>query len=132
MYHFLKVKSGYFKQLKNFSAIIKDKKQIKGNNMEKHVNVGNVLKIDKKSLVVVESNIEVSEDRIRGDSYSRQQFKTISLADFNESKENPNEKVWTIKDLSSMHGDNEIISTKIEIVDQVKLVKTVKTTYKPR
>ena len=49
MYHFLKVKSAYFKQLKNFSAIIKDKKQIKGNNMEKHVNVGNVLKIDKKS-----------------------------------------------------------------------------------
>ncbi|MBC7475663.1 MAG: hypothetical protein H7263_15360 [Candidatus Sericytochromatia bacterium] len=100
--------------------------------MEKNINIGNVLRIDKKSYVVVDSNIEVSEDRLRGDSYSCHQFETISLDDFNESKEDPKEKLWTIKDISSMHGVNEIMFNKIEIIDQVKLVKTTKTTYKPR
>lgn len=100
--------------------------------MEKHVNIGNIIKIDKKTFVVVESNIEVSEDRMRQEKYFCYQFKTISLADFNESKESPKEKLWTIKDFSSMHGDNEIMFDKIEIIDQVKLVKTTKTTYRPR
>jgi len=96
------------------------------------IRVGNVVKINKKEHVVVDAKVDVSEDKMRGDSYYAYQFKTISREDFDAGKENPKEKVWTIKDISSMHGPNEILSSKIEITDQVKIAKKVTTVYKPK
>ena len=96
------------------------------------IRLGNVVRIDEKDYVVINKENEVSEDRLRGDKYYAYKFTTISKEDFNSSKEDPNEKVWTIKDISSMHGPNEILSSKIEIVDNVKIEKSVTTVYRPK
>ena len=96
------------------------------------IRVGNVVRITKKDYVVVGKENEVSEDRLRGDAYYAYKFTTVSREDFDSAKENPKEKTWTIKDISSMHGSNEILSSKIEIVDQVKIAKAVTTVYKPK
>lgn len=96
------------------------------------IRVGNVVRIMKKDLVVINTENEVSEDRMRGDSYYAYKFTTVSREDFDNAKENPKEKTWTIKDISSMHGPNEVLSSKIEIVDQVKIAKAVTTVYRPK
>ncbi len=95
------------------------------------VKFGNIVEVSKKNYVVVEANINKSDDDLRGDSYYAYQFKTISEEDFRLKKENPKEKLWTIKDLSSMHGPNEIRLTNIKITGKVKFKKETKTVYIP-
>lgn len=95
------------------------------------IRVGNVVRITKKDYVVVGKENKVSKDGW-GDAYYAYNFTTVSREDFDSAKENPKEKTWTIKDISSMHGSNEILSSKIEIVDQVKIAKAVTTVYKPK
>jgi len=84
---------------------------------------GQVVEIVKHSYVVVASEVVKSEDRLRGDYYYAHHFKTIPKEDFLSGKENIKEKTWTIKDLSSMHGPNEVCLKNIKIVDKVNFKK---------
>lgn len=92
------------------------------------LNIGNVIKITGSltPLVVIETNLEISKELYA------EHFTTISKEDFDNGKENPKEKVWTLKDLSTMHGSNEIRSHKVEIIDQVSISKKTTTVYKPK
>lgn len=93
---------------------------------------GKVLKIKGKQLVVVHTEQETSQDRMRGDWYSAFHFTTISKEDFEVGKPNPKEKKWTVSDMSSMHGANEILKKDIEIIDSVKIKEEVVKVYKPK
>lgn len=92
------------------------------------LNPGNIIKITGSEipLVVIDTNLEISKDLYA------EHFTTITKEDFDNAKENPKEKVWTFKDLSTMHGSNELRSHKVEIIDQVSISKKTTTVYKPK
>lgn len=80
------------------------------------IKVGNVVRMLKKDWVVIEKDSLVAPVS-KGDDLHADIFTTISKEDFDNAKVNPKEKTWTIKDISTMHSPNEILSSKIEIVD---------------
>lgn len=90
------------------------------------IRTGQVLEIVKKIYIVVGTEITFSKHK--NNCYAHH-FKTISKEDFLSKKQNLKNKTWTIKDISSMHGENEIRISNIKLMDKINLKKEVITKY---
>ena len=95
------------------------------------LSIGDIIKINNKQLVIVDTDKQIGEDGLRGDSYYRTYFKTITLDNFSAGKENPKETEWTITNLSCMNGPNPIKTDDISIVGHTNIKKNMVTTYMP-
>lgn len=91
------------------------------------IKAGQVIEIVKNCYIVVATKLVKSCNELSNNSYYS--FKTIPKDDFISGKENIKEKEWTIKDLSSMHGPNEVRLKNIKLIDEISLKKETITKY---
>jgi hypothetical protein len=90
---------------------------------------GQIIQIQKNNYVVVETSITRSKNSLNGNFSYAHHFNAVPKDDFFAGKENLKEKKWTIKDLSSIHGPNEIRLKNIKIVDKVNFKKQTTVKY---
>lgn len=97
-------------------------------NVDRNPQVGDVLKINNKNLVVVSAGRDVSEDRARGDSYFVDYFDTINEADLGFA--NPNIQHFILEGGSMGKANAKLVRhDEIELVRSRKLQTETVVTY---